>query len=217
MRSKPKYGVQFIGYSADIVARKKGGDVNYAKLDFVSRFASLNAGGGLVMARDLGPFVNDLPKIVVELEELLKELASSLGGKACRGPYSVSLMPEQLSGARWIEITISSEAEICEIHIPQGVHFRQFIRNVVKRFAEVEPVMEQAEIIGNSINRRPYEEYIKEIAETGLARVEYYGFALFIDGHLRLFPERRTALVQSQDDNTTFLVRPLENGPRSLN
>jgi hypothetical protein len=42
----PRYGVKFVGYSADVIARKYGRDVEYAVLDFVSGAASMNADGG---------------------------------------------------------------------------------------------------------------------------------------------------------------------------
>ena len=66
----------------------------------------------------------------------------------------------------------------------------------MKRFAEIERVLEQAEQIGIAIERRPYAEYIDEIERTGLCRVEAYGFALLIDGKLRFRPDRSTGLVR---------------------
>ena len=77
MKSITQYGVKFIGYGAYVLANKKGVEIDCGHLDFVSGCASLKANGGWVIApnRDeLGPFVNSLPKIVGELEDLLKEL-----------------------------------------------------------------------------------------------------------------------------------------------
>src|SRR5271167_2850500 len=155
MRSNPKYGVQFVGYSAQVLSRKKDRDVKYAYLDFVTGSTSLEAEGGRIDARDLSPVVYGLPSIVGELEELLKESASAPDGQVCRGPYS-AMMPERLSGDRDILIVLPNGAEI---RFTLGFNFRLFIRNAVKRFAKVERVIVQAKIIGNSINRRSYDEY----------------------------------------------------------
>ena len=47
MPRKAKYGVQFIGYSALVIAREKyGREVDYAMLDFVSGATSMHADGG---------------------------------------------------------------------------------------------------------------------------------------------------------------------------
>jgi len=200
MTSKAMYGVQFVGYSAKVLANKKGVEVHYATLDFVSGCTAIHTDGGWVTAPsriELGPFVDSLPKIVGELEELPKELASSSSGEARRGPYSAT----KPSGGGMISITVSPGTEIC---ISSGIDFKRFIRKVVKRFAEVRKVLEQAEKIGTSINRRPYQEYIDEIAKTGVCRVESHGFALLIDGNLRFHPDRRTVLVRPQDDGRTF-------------
>jgi hypothetical protein len=208
MKSKlPKYGVRFIGYSARVVARRNGRDVDYAQLDLVSGVRSIHAYGGWIMAHEIGLFVNNLPQIAAELEELLRELESSLSGKASRGPYSATRLPE----AR--KITISPDGEI---KIPETVDVRRFVRKVVKRFGEVERVLEQATVISNTISRRPYSEYIEEIGKTGICRVEYYGDAFFVDGKLRFYPERRTTLVRPQSD-TTNLVQELEDDRPSLN
>jgi hypothetical protein len=203
MRSDLKYGVQFYGYVAVVVARKKGGDVECATIDFVTGvttvYADAGPNGGFVTARDLALFVQDLPKILPEVEELLKELTSS-GGEIRRGSYLATLA-EFPSEGRVIRIQISSGAKKHAILVPAGVQFQQ--------------VINQAKLLGNSIKRRPYEEYLDELAKIGVGRVESYGFALFMDGHLRFYPERRTLLVRPVTDNT-FKVQELRDGSPSV-
>jgi hypothetical protein len=62
--------------------------------------------------------------------------------------------------------------------------------------AQFKDVLEQAKRIGERIIRRPYSEYIDEIAQTGLARIVAYGFALYVDEKLEFHPRRKTMLVQ---------------------
>jgi hypothetical protein len=240
MTSKAMYRVQFLGYSAKVLANIKGVEVDYATLDFVSGCTGIHADGGWVTAPsriELGPFVDSLPKIVGELGELLKELASSSSREARRGPYSATkpaaggmiLITVEVghdaehvgvaAPSRWVvalglcatglignlgPLLVSPGIKIC---ISSGIDFRRFIRKVVKRFAEVKKLLEQAEKIGTSINRRPYQEYIDEIAETGVCRVESHGFAVLIDGTLRFHPDRRTFLMRPQDDGRTFEIQ----------
>jgi hypothetical protein len=65
MPREPRYGVKFVGYSANVIARKNGRDVEYARLDFVSGAAFMRADGGWVTVpkpTDLKPFLESLPK-----------------------------------------------------------------------------------------------------------------------------------------------------------
>jgi hypothetical protein len=202
-----------VGYSANVFAKKNGREVEYATLDFASGTTRVRVEGGWIIAHDFRALMHDLPNVVVELEELLEELASSPGGKARRGPYSATQLSEQSSEGQEILIAISTSAEI---RVRTGIVLGQFIRKVVKRFEKMERVIEQARIISNSIDRPSYDRYVEEIAKTGIARVEYYGFALLIDGNLRFYPERRTLLMQPQDDNT-LLVQGLERRRPSVN
>jgi hypothetical protein len=74
MPRAPRYGVKFVGYSGDVIARKYGRDVEYAVLDFVSGAASMHADGGWVTVPkriDLKPFLESLPKLTNELQEAL--------------------------------------------------------------------------------------------------------------------------------------------------
>jgi hypothetical protein len=64
-----RYGVQFMGYSADAIARKYGREVTFATLDFVSGTAFLHADGGWVTVPkriDLKPVLESLPKLANE-------------------------------------------------------------------------------------------------------------------------------------------------------
>ena len=84
---------------------------------------------------------------------------------------------------------------------------------MTQRFKKVQQVLEQAEEMGLHIKRRPYSEYIDEIARTGIARVEAFGFALFIEGKLIFRPDYQVHLfvrpVGTRGD--TSKVHPLSN------
>ena len=57
----------------DLIARKNGCDVKYARLDFISGKASVLAEGGWVIVpkrTDLKPFLESLPKLANELQGL---------------------------------------------------------------------------------------------------------------------------------------------------
>jgi hypothetical protein len=71
--------------------------------------------------------------------------------------------------------------------LPQGIHLYpdrpniskdRFVRQITRRFVNIEHLLEQAEEIGRTIKRRPYSEYIDEIAATGCARVEHHASGL---------------------------------------
>jgi hypothetical protein len=202
MPRQAMYGVKFVGYSADLIARKYGPEIEYATLDFVSGSVSVHGNGGWIAVSkriDLGPFVKSLPELTSTLQDLLHQpdgqliresggLAAPATGKSemirlsC-GPNSVSVAP--------------------------GTEIKRFIRQVTKRFTEVEQVLEQAEVIGLGIKRRPYSEYIDEMAKTGLARVEGHGFGLFVDGKLIFYPKHQVVLVR-QVSEKTFEAHPLD-------
>ncbi len=88
------------------------------------------------------------------------------------------------------------------VSVAPGTDIKRFIRQVTERFTEIEQVLEQAEEIGLGIKRRPYSEYIDEIAETGMCRVEGHGFGLFVDGKLLFYPNHQVALVRKAGENT---------------
>jgi hypothetical protein len=105
------------------------------------------------------------------------------------GPHSAAMPPNH-------RITLSfGENEIC---VAPGADLTKFIRQIVKHASEVQHVLEQAEKIGSRIKRRPYSEYLDEIEETGLARVESHGFGLFVDGKLIFHPNHQVAFVRPQ-------------------
>jgi hypothetical protein len=90
MPRAPRYGVKFVGYLANVIARKYGRDVEYAGLDFVSGAASMHADGGWVIVPkriDLKPFLESLPKLANELQEaLLRQRNDELSQKATGVP-----------------------------------------------------------------------------------------------------------------------------------
>jgi len=194
MAQKFIYGVQFTGYLADVLAHHDGKNTKYATLDFVTGWATLFQQASWVSASSaakLHQFMGSLPRIRGDLKQLLAELASSPDNSICRGPYLAIKTPDE-GGA--ISITVSPEAELS--NLSPDVHLNQFIRQAVKRYAEIARVLKAAEKLGATINRRSYAEYIDELAKTGISRVEYHGSATFIHGALRFYPEHRTFLVR---------------------
>jgi hypothetical protein len=202
MSRQAKYGVKFVGYSADVIARKHGREIKYANLDFVTGGASVWVEDcGLVMVPkrvDLGPFVRSLPNLASELGELLCQRVQALKESGGTGTPNnmVSLSYDQN------KILVAPETNV-----------NRFIRQITKRFIEIEQVLEQAEQIGSRINRRPYSEYIDEIAKTGMSRVEGHGFALFVDGRLIFYPRHQVVLVKQQRPNL-FQLFPLDEAPK---
>jgi hypothetical protein len=201
-----QYGVKFVGYSAYVIARKYGREVQYAMLDFFSDAASMHADGGWVMADNrvyLGPFLRHLPNLASELEELL-----------CRH-VAQSLEESENIGTAGEMITLSKgQNGVC---IAPDTDVNKFIRQITKRFFEVEPVLDQAYEIGSRIKRRPYSEYLDEIKKTGIAGVESHGFGLFIDGKLSFYPDYQVAFVRPAGEQT-FEVNLLDKiGHESIN
>ena len=169
--TKPRYGVRFIGYSAMIGAIAAAGDILYASIDFVSGATALRAEEGFVRVpsrSELAAFVASLPLHA----DRLREVRRSGHHKLKCGDNLISIGPT--------------------------TDIACFISQITNRHAEIEQMLEQVEWLGYKIERRPYADYIDEIARTGLARVVLYGVGLFIDGSLRFHPERRTALVRSE-------------------
>jgi len=203
MPRKAQYGVKFVGYSAYVIARGKyGREVEYATLDFFSGAASVHADGGWVLVPkriDLEPFLKSLPKIANELRDRCHrdgELSQQTAGLA------------EPTGAADDMIRLSYGQNT--VSVAPSTKITRFIRQVTKRFREFEQVLEQAEEIGLRIKRRPYSEYIGEIAETGISRVEAFGFALYVDGKLIFQPDYQVALVRSAGTRPgTFQVLPL--------
>jgi hypothetical protein len=75
-------------------------------------------------------------------------------------------------------------------------------------------VLEQAELVGSRIKRRPYGEYIDEIGKTGLCRLEAFGFGLYLDGKLTFYPNYQVALVKPVGANV-FEVHALDPNPET--
>ena len=205
MPRKAKYGVQFIGYSAHVIAREKyGREVDYAMLDFVSGATSMHADGGWVMVPkriDVEPFLKNLPKLANDLEDRLRQRGGELSQKAAGLPE-----PTVLAGDM-INLSYGPNT----VSVAAGTEINRFIRQVTKRFTEIEQVLEQAEKIGLRIKRRPYSEYIDEIGKTGISRVEAFGFALFVDGTLIFHPNYQVLLARPTTARAdTFEVQPLD-------
>jgi hypothetical protein len=149
MPCKTKYGVQFVGYSAKIIARKYRREVDYAMLDFVAGVASIHVEGGFVMVpkrTELAPFLKILPTLASELKDRLRERETA----GPRERLSLSCGPNT-------------------VLVTPGTELNSFIRQVTKRFSEIEQVVEQAEEIGLRIKRRPTQSILRSCA--GLAFV----------------------------------------------
>jgi hypothetical protein len=131
---------------------------------------------------DLGPLVRSLPDLKSELQALLSQ-------QSARG------LEEK--DANMVNLSRGQNTICIAVH----TNVKKFIRQVTKRFFEIEQVLEQAEKIGSEIKRRPYSEYLAEIGKTGVAQVEYHGFALYIDRRLIFYPNHRVAFIKMHAPN----------------
>jgi hypothetical protein len=141
MPREPRYGVKFVGYSADVIARKNGRDVEYARLDFVSGAAFMRADGGWVMVPkriDLKPFLESLPKLANELQEALLRQRNGESSQQAIG------VPERGAADEMVSVSFGPNT----VSVVPGAVINRFIRQLTKRFIEIEPVLEQAEEIG---------------------------------------------------------------------
>ena len=184
----PDYGVRFVGYGADIIARK--GNATYAKLDFVTQSVHVFAVGGFVSVQyrlGLSSVVADLPLCIEELKLLMKT--------------------DEPSDNDFVKL----ERGLAIICIGRTADAGRFVRQITQRYREeIEPILDQAEKIGSGINRPPYADYIEEIRKTGSCRVVFYGAAFFIDGKLEYRPERRTIIAKSSAENPReFVITPV--------
>jgi hypothetical protein len=197
MAHNAKYGVKFVGYSAYVV--RKGHEGEYAVLDFVTGRASVIADlylGWVSSKRaDLGAFVRNLPTLSTELQQRLR---SDPSFSFTRGRETVCMS--------------CGENEICA---DPETEVRKFIQQITKRFLQIEAVLEQAELVGSRIKRRPYGEYIDEIRKTGLCRVEAFGFGLYLDGKLTFYPNYQVALVKPVGANVFEVRHALDPNPET--
>ena len=177
MAHKVQYGVKFVGYSAEVI--KKGCEAAYARLDFITGHAFVHADRGWISAKraDLGPFVQSLPKLITELQQRLCQRSDET---------------DFSRGSEMVRISCGGN-EIC---VAPGVDARKFIRQVTKQFLEIEAVLEQAELVGSRIKRRPYGEYIDEIGKTGVCRVEVHGSGLYVNGKLIFYPDYQVLFIK---------------------
>jgi hypothetical protein len=183
----PDYAVRFIGYSARIIARK--GNAEYASLDFVSGAAGLFANEGHLLV----PKRAALPSAVADLPSCIDELKSLVG----------SVSPD--NDGQGVELRRGEVG----ISVTRGADVERFVSQLARRYRAIEPILQQAERVGSEIKRLPYDDYIDEIAKTGIARVVSYGYAFFIDGKLAYYPERRTVSIKPTADERTFeVLRP---------
>src|SRR5262245_17875949 len=153
----PDYVVRFIGYSAQIIARK--GNAEFAWLNFVSGTAILYANEG----RLLVPKRAALSSAVADLSRRIDQLKS----------FAKSVTPD--SDGHQVELR---DGEVT-IWFNRGADVERFVDQIARRYRGVETILEQAEKIGSEIKRPPYADYIDEIAKTGVARVVSYGVAFF--------------------------------------
>jgi hypothetical protein len=187
-----RFGVKFIGYSAEVIALKGGNEIDYATIDFVSGAVILKAEHGYVMTPkriDLAPFVASLPQHVDELRASLNACATD----------ETDHYVELAVGENLIKLRATAEID-------------RVIKQLRKRCSEVEEALRQVEEIGSRIKRRPYDEFIEEIGSTGISGVELYGWGMFQKGRLSFRPERRTLLVKPVGP-TQFEVNELRSSP----
>jgi len=170
----PDFAVRFIGYSAEVIARK--GNATYANLDFVSGCTGVFADEGWLLV----PKRSDLVALIADLPLRIDKLKTSAESAT------------RTTDKARIEVRCGEE----EISLDRGADIDGFVRQITQRYRQIEPILEQAEKIGSGIKRPPYSDYIDEIARTGISRVVFYGDALFVDGKLLYPPERQTLFVE---------------------
>jgi hypothetical protein len=185
MRNSLQLGVKFVGYRAMIVALENGTtEVNYAFLDFVTGSVTLVARNAMAYASTLSelvPFVASLPRQARHLRNMQNQ-----------------------STSRFTDVEFGGN----KVSIETNANVTQAIRDLLKRCSIIEDVLRQAHYVGKQIQRRPYEEYVAEIAATGVCRVVSHGWGLFENGKLSFYAEWREALVRSVDANT-MSVKPV--------
>ena len=182
----PDFAVRFVGYSADVIARK--GNTTYAKLDFVAEMVALFADEGWLSVpkrSDLAAFIADLPSRIDKLKASVNS-ATPPNDRDC----------------------VNAQCGENEIWLNRRADIDGFVRQITRRYRQIELILEQAEKVGSRINRPPYSDYLDEIARTGISRVVFYGDALFIDGKLLFRPEHQTLLVKPTENERTFLITP---------
>jgi hypothetical protein len=179
LMSQVEFGVKFVGYSALVIARKYGRETEYAQLDFVTGSAIVHAQRGSVGTchrLGLGPLLKSLPKVVGELQDRQRAAAAD--------PF--------------VTLTWGSN----RIWIVPNAEVNTFVRQVTRRVAEIEDVLAQTEQIGARIERRPYEDFVDEIARTGVPRIEGHGFAIFRNGRLVFYPHHVVAFTKPTGHDT---------------
>jgi hypothetical protein len=199
MPRQAKYGVKFVGYGAYVIARKNRQEVQYAMLDFVTGGVILNADRGWVRAShrvDLEPFLKSLPDRASELHQILRQGAVS--------PLVQAL--GEATGVATDMVTLDFGEN--SVWLFRNADVSKFIRKLETRFYEIKQVLQQAEEIGSQISRRPYCDYINELKETGIARVECQGFGLSIEGNLNFHPSPQVRLVTHRKPNIFELHEP---------
>jgi hypothetical protein len=184
------YYVKFIGYIGLIVTRK---ETIHATLDFVTGSTSLHCKGGSVGVPkrcELAPFVTSLPTY-------LHELNDRRNWNSAEGKSQEIMAGHGASG----------------IHLAPGAVPKQVIGGLQARFRQIEPVLEETDIIGSQIGRKPYLEYIDEIRQTGVARVPLHGLGIFEDGKLVFHPANLSVAVKSTERETTYHILWDESSP----
>jgi hypothetical protein len=193
MKKLSRFGVTFVGYMARVVRLRNETEIDYAQLDFVSGSVILMTDNAWVSVADLhglAPFVESLPGRAGHLREMLNTGTSETMVKF--GKNSVSLC--------------------------SATNVNRAIRQLSKRCSQALPALVQAKDLGKQIRRRPYREYIDEIAATGISRVVVHGFGIFENGTLSFHPERRELLVRATEEERTFSVEPssLPSNPNAV-
>jgi hypothetical protein len=103
-----------------------------------------------------------------------------------------------------------------EVCLAPGAEPEQVIGRLQRRLRQTESVLEQADIIGSQIGRKPYLEYIDEIRQTGVARVPLHGLGLFEDGKLVFHPANLSVAVKPTEREATFHILWDDSSPEIM-
>lgn len=220
MPGKARYVVKFVGYSAYVFARKYGREIDYAQLDFEGGGVTIRADRGWAMVpkrTEVAPFLKALPELAQELRDLVQGAAhppqESLSQASAVGDELLDLF-QRVAHAQTLGQPLVAGDMLFIPHgqnmlcVASGTDMSRFIRQITKRFTEIEQVLDQAEQIGSRINRRPYSEYVDEIGRTGRAAVECHGVALFVGGKLVFYPDHQIAFGKQTGPKSLELYLP---------
>jgi hypothetical protein len=182
----------------------------------------LQAHGG-ELSRDTGCTSPRLDDHEVQPFEKIEDRDREIEGSGRRVALAVDLFQGR-SGAQHGRQEVLPESPIMEARHPCGsivlirpnTDVNAVIREVTERFAQVKRILEEAEVIGSRIKRRPYSLFIGEMKTTGSSHIELYGHGAFVNGKLIFHPDHQIIIVKQGSDGSDEVnsLGPLQGAKR---